>query len=374
MDKKIAVILPRIEGFSEADFGAITLCIKDNYLFSQYKSNITIFGGKTKQEESYQGVNYRYIPTERLRHLCLSKNKAFAKELINILKKEKFDLVEVHNRSKVAKYLSKHLSIPICQHLHNDINDDAKSQDNLEFRRNVLSFSEHIYCVSDYVRQRLLEGLPEFQDKASIVYNGLDIEAFSNDSQAIKTNKIIFVGRITKEKGALESLHAINQLFDQLNDWEAVFIGGFSKKYYAYIEEFKAGLNKHPKRVRHYTHMEFNDVMKQMFSSKIAVLPSQWEEPFGRTVLEAIIAKLAIVTCKSGGIPEISGANALYAKKQNIESLIENIRHFIDDQELRCKYSAKALKESKKKFNIRVTTKKLDDIRRDILNDAKENI
>ncbi|MBT4922406.1 MAG: glycosyltransferase family 4 protein [Rickettsiales bacterium] len=373
MNKKIAVILPRVEGFSYGNFGAVALCVQDNCLFSKYKDDIVVFGGKTKSGKSYDNINYRYIKTNRLKHLTFSKNKAFAKELLLVLKREKFALIEVHNKVKVAEFLSRDINIPIAQHLHNDINDDVKSINNQKFRLKTIAYSQHVYCVSDFVRRRLLEGIEEFGAKASVVYNGLDPDAFLKFRSQEKLNRIIFIGRITKEKGALAALLAVNQLFMELDGWEMVMIGSYSKKYHDYVDSFNEALTIHPDRVKHYPQMEFDKAMEYVGSSKIAVLPSHWEEPFGRTVLESILCEVAVVTCRSGGISEICEENSLYAEKYNIASLITNIKRLIDDELLREEKIRASFQHASEKFNIRVTTKKLDDIRDNLLKELDAN-
>jgi glycosyltransferase involved in cell wall biosynthesis len=37
----------------------------------------------------------------------------------------------------------------------------------------------------------------------------------------------------------------------------------------------------------------------------LVVLPSRWDEPFGKTILEARLARAIIITTRTGGIPEI---------------------------------------------------------------------
>ncbi len=62
----------------------------------------------------------------------------------------------------------------------------------------------------------------------------------------------------------------------------------------------------------------------------IAMIPSKWREPFGRTCLEAHAGGAAVISSGSGGLREISGDAALYATDAEVDGLIDALRRLID--------------------------------------------
>ena len=63
---------------------------------------------------------------------------------------------------------------------------------------------------------------------------------------------------------------------------------------------------------------------------------SRWEEPFGRTSLEASANGCAVIITNKGGLPE-TVTNAKIMNRLNIKSLEQNISKLIKDKKLRLK-------------------------------------
>jgi len=59
------------------------------------------------------------------------------------------------------------------------------------------------------------------------------------------------------------------------------------------------------------THWEWCDDMREVYGkSKIVVVPSRWEEPFGRVPAEAMVSGIPVVVSNRGGLPEVVGDTA----------------------------------------------------------------
>ena len=72
--------------------------------------------------------------------------------------------------------------------------------------------------------------------------------------------------------------------------------------------------------------------------SEIAIVPSKWEEPFGRTSLEAASRGCAVIISNRGGLPETITNGVILRKLDSINlynaisKLIENKNDLIDLQ------------------------------------------
>lgn len=56
-------------------------------------------------------------------------------------------------------------------------------------------------------------------------------------------------------------------------------------------------------------------VRERLSQAAIAIIPSKWEEPFGRTALEAHAAGCAVISSGTGGLTEVSDSHALFLPK-----------------------------------------------------------
>ena len=71
--------------------------------------------------------------------------------------------------------------------------------------------------------------------------------------------------------------------------------------------------------------------------SEISVVPSRWEEPFGRTALESTSCGCATIISNRGGLPETI-TNGRILKKLNVNEIYKNIEDLIKNSSIRKKY------------------------------------
>ena len=85
------------------------------------------------------------------------------------------------------------------------------------------------------------------------------------------------------------------------------------------------------KNLKNYGFLPHNKVLEIYKKSSIAVVCSRWEEPFGRTSLEASSAGCAVIISNRGGLPETI-TNGLILKNLNNETLYKNIDYLIKNK------------------------------------------
>jgi glycosyltransferase involved in cell wall biosynthesis len=76
--------------------------------------------------------------------------------------------------------------------------------------------------------------------------------------------------------------------------------------------------------------------MKEVYSkTKILLVPSQWEEAFGRVAIEAMINRIPVVASRIGGLPEAVGNGGILVNDfVNAQAWIESLRLLMDDTTL----------------------------------------
>ena len=110
-----------------------------------------------------------------------------------------------------------------------------------------------------------------------------------------KKKKIItFVGKLNRSKGYDLFGKAVLKILKNYNDWSAYVIG----------DEPRDKLEFNHKRLNKLGFKEHGEVINIYKKTSIAVVCSRWDEPFGRTSLEAAANGCAVIISNKGGLPE----------------------------------------------------------------------
>ena len=104
-----------------------------------------------------------------------------------------------------------------------------------------------------------------------------------------------------------------------------------------------------------------NTVLKILKKTSIAVACSRWNEPLGRTSLEASSNGCAVIISNRGGLPETI-TNGIILKKLNEQELFKEIEFLIKNNTIRKKYQnyltktsfTQILKVQRKLINIEI--------------------
>jgi glycosyltransferase involved in cell wall biosynthesis len=134
--------------------------------------------------------------------------------------------------------------------------------------------------------------------------------------QPIKKDKIItFVGRLNHSKGYDIFSKAIIKILDEFPQWKALSIGDEDRRsiYINHPKHKELGFLNHRKTLNIYN------------KSEIAVVPSRWQEPFGRTALEASSCGCATIISNRGGLIETTN-HAIVLKKIDELDLYKNLK------------------------------------------------
>ena len=327
---KIATILPYKENytFTKAQAAAIWVC--DFFKYSKYENTNYIFGNTDSRD--YLTKNYINININNLKSKLSSTTKEYCRNLIHKIKDEGFDIIEIHNRPLIFNYLKKEINSKYILYFHNDpltMNGSKTSNERL----NLLISLDKIIFVSKWVQDRFFIDLDiKLSDKTEIVYPSIH----KINKLTKKDKKITFVGKLNISKGYDIYKEAIIKILDEFKDWRAYSIGNEERKrpIISHINHKELGFLKH------------KEVLKFLNKCEIAVVPSRWEEPFGRTALESSSRACATIISNKGGLPETT-EHCVILKKLNSKELYKEIKKLILNPKLRNKIQNKGFKNIK---------------------------
>ncbi len=314
---KIAILLPYKENFSPEYPGAVSLFVNETSKISKYKKNIIVFGNteyKIKFKLKYVNINLK-------KNFLTSQTKNYVTKFLKIQKKFNISIIEVHNRPSYINQLSKNVGkIVLSLYFHNDplSMDGSKT---IGERKKLLKTCYKIIFNSNWSKKRFLEGLEnKFVNSNKLVV--FFQSASKKDSSILKKKKnwITFVGKLNKAKGYDVFAAAIKKILDKYPNWKAKIIGD---------EKREKIFLKH-KNVDLLGFLNHDKVLKIFEQSSIAVACSRWEEPFGRTSLEASANGCAVIITNKGGLPETI-TNAKILENLNVKNLEKSILNLINN-------------------------------------------
>lgn len=360
----IVNILPYKENYDVNHFGAIALTVSDIIQVSRYGVQTHILGGKETGNPLTN--NYHYIDYKK--KLLESRSHAYLKACMVFINSHKVRLLEVHNRPAWIPYLVAHTKVPIALFLHNDP-QEMKFAKTAKQRLKLLKKCAIIYCVSKFVRNRFLDGIKDLDlaKKVRVIYN-ITYPIKTVDISK-KQNLILFVGRLTKEKGVPELMDALVDVLADFKDWKALIIGSPSNisLFDRSPRTVSKAIQKLPKQILHYPKRSYGETLAWFREASISVVPSKWDEPFGRTVLESLTNGCALITSQKGGIPEITGNAAVNLTDVKAEFIAYSLRDLMKNPDRLFRYQQKSLSRANQFIDNYSSVKKLDTIRKSLL-------
>lgn len=262
----------------------------------------------------------------------------------------KFDLIVVHGYflAESAIYAKDMFQVPIIYHSHTDyglnilLEDRAANAGFLSYayERVLCSEAHSIIAVSYYLKDILINNFGQ-ANKISIIPKGLHIDeydkAFSEKKKKIINDfKIIFVGRISVDKGIEVLLNAVATVKNMIEHRIILYIVGtaINQEYLVLIKSMikELGLQKNVVFLGYKNQLE---ITKIYCECDIAVVPS-YGETFGKVAIEAMAARLPTIVSDIGGLGELveQEKTGLKFEVGNVEQLSENIRKLWSDNYL----------------------------------------
>ena len=354
---KISILLPFKENFSPSYAGAVSLFINDTLKFSKFKKNITVFGF-TEFKKKFKN---KYINIETKKKLFQSQNKDYVNKFIEIEKRISSNIIELHNRPIYLKYLVNELTNKnYILYFHNDPLSMSGSK-TINERMFLLNNCYRIIFNSNWSKKRFLQKMKSeaINSEKLLVINQSATKnkiSFKN-----KKNIITFVGKLNRSKGYDLFGKAVIKILQNFKNWSAYVIG----------DEPRDKLEFNHKRLIKLGFKEHGEVINIYKKTSIAVVCSRWDEPFGRTSLEAAANGCAVIISNKGGLPETI-TNGVILKSLTVNEIYNKIKNLIVNQKERKNYQ----RLSYKNFYLshQYVSNQIDDVRNNLLKINKPNI
>lgn len=325
------------------------------------------------------GVEYRWVPMavdrrvnglldrfpskDPLRPQFASRwyHSAFARAVAKDLARDPCDLVHIFNISQFVPAIRR-LNPRLGIGLHMQCEWLTQLDPTLVEPR--LDGADLVLGCSEFIAREIGDTFPSYRDRCKPLYNGVDSERFvPTNGQVTATGKsgpkLLFVGRVSPEKGIHVLLEALGGVSTRFADVQLDVIGGLGVP----PPEFIVALSKDPKvrdlvrfydgdyaehlrgctpdgvagQVRYIEIVPYGSLAQHYRDSDVFVFPSVWDEPFGMPIVEAMACGVPVVATRGGGIPELieHGRTGLLVDRGDAAGLTEALNTLLADDSLR---------------------------------------
>ncbi len=224
----------------------------------------------------------------------------------------KYDVLHAHDwlTSRAAWRLREKLGIPLVQTFHSTEFDRTSWPWDyiLDVERSAAEKADLIIAVSRRTREQVARlGAP--QEKIRVIYNGVNRERFAGATvqqeaaSGFRNGKkvVLFLGRLTEQKGPVQFLHAAKQVLAANPDVLFVMAGKGELLPLLINMSIQMGISQN---VRFLGYVSDEDQRKIYKLADVYVMPST-SEPFGITALEAMSSGVPVIISKTSGVAEV---------------------------------------------------------------------
>lgn len=263
--------------------------------------------------------------------------ETFTEQMTSVASDVSFDTIYAHDWMTflAAVELKKKWNKPLILHVHSlDYDRSGKKTDSWVYHleKDAFSHADAVICVSNYSKGILESEYGVDPAKIHVVHNGLTKKENPPKNNPFKEKIVLFVGRLTGQKGATKFLEIAEVVHEQYPNSRFVMAGEGD----LYASMIESGAHSPIADKFHLTgFLNEPDLLKAYAMADVYCMPSV-SEPFGLTALEAAAAELPIVLSENSGASEVL-PDALLADFNDTEAFVKNIVKLLKDEKLASK-------------------------------------
>jgi glycosyltransferase involved in cell wall biosynthesis len=312
MEKKIEIVelLPNKEDYTINKAAAASLWAKEFNRGSIANKQI-IFGISSSSSFSKNFINLKKIRIISNSYFYI---RAFIKKLPKTIK-----VITIHNRPHFFFTLKKKFpEIKFILIFHNDPNT-LRGSKSINEKIIILEKCEKIVFVSSYIKERFYYNIKNFLPiKGDIIYPSTNYYNHNFKKKLKKEKIIVFIGKLNSSKGYNFFGPAVIKILNKYKDWKVIVAGNEKRESYNFKHE----------RFKIYNWLSHKKIINIYKKSSISIVPSVWNEPFGRAAMESSDMGNALITSGRGGLKE-TAFNPIIIKKVDSKSIQSEIEKLI---------------------------------------------
>lgn len=298
-------------------------------------SDSTNCGDKEECEKAFKNLDSKIIYSPNLiREINLKKDIKAFKEIYNLCKREKFDIVHTNSTKpgiigRMAAFLA---GTPMVIHtVHGLSFHKFMKFPKWQFYWMCEMFSSFFCHRIVLVNKYYSKYFKFFKKKTKTIYNGIEINKSINKLPSQDFPKLLFIGRLDEQKDPITLLKSLLIVKNKYPKIRLTIVGDGELK-----DTIKEFITEHQLESNVVLAGWSNDV-KSFYETHDIFVSTSIYEAFGLTLVEAGLYELPVVSTTVEGIPEVvkDGETGLLSKPKDPESIANNIIKLIEDKNLR---------------------------------------
>lgn len=317
-------------------------------LSGNYEVHVLTTGNKKHSilKEEINGVKVHRIPCKNIYwpgqihprsniskcmwHLINNYNPIQQKMITEVIREIDPSLIHTQNLMGIGTYLwnvAAKLDIPVV-HTTRDyaliepVNNKYVNKFIRYFNRKRSLEVNHVVGISRFILEKHQERNLFSNIAFSTIHNVVSAPRYPRQERREgKPLTLGYYGQLEDNKGVNILLEAVKKISS--SKVEKVFVCGIGSKERELIEDFQSD-----ERIVFKGKLPIEDVYRTMASTDLTIVPSIWEEPFGRVIIESYNQGTPVIASNRGGMPEVIENKKYLFDFQDGSDLIAKIESF----------------------------------------------
>jgi glycosyltransferase involved in cell wall biosynthesis len=290
-------------------------------------------------------------------------NIYYLKKLKKILKNYEFNTLHADNYRSIIiaklikKYIKSQKFVAVIRDNRFHTKSDLKCLDSMnhekKYYHNTLKSFDNVIVTSNYLKRSISSLYKNLN--LCVIGNPVDdlasIEGECEGVGELPDFNILIIGMITENKGQIQFIKNLHREIKRCEGIKIHFVGRGKRieeriKYFSHKYEID-------NKVLLHGYLSRMETYKMIKKCQLLVLPTLWDEPFGRVPLEAAIMKKPVIAFNSGGLSEsiIDQKTGIIVEKDDFKMIFKRILELKNDSVERSRLGLSAKEKIIEKFS-----------------------
>jgi len=242
--------------------------------------------------------------------------------------------------------------------------------------RTGIEAADRVIAVSQGSKEDILKYYNISEEKVEVIYNGINLNQYQKTDRNIARKKygiegkyILFVGRISRQKGITHLIDAVKYLPKDIK----VVLCASSPDTQEVLEEVEQKVKLYDNIIWINRMVGKEEIIELYSNAEVFACPSIYE-PFGIINLEAMACKTPVVASATGGIKEVvvHEETGFLVEPGNPEELAKYINILLNNKDLAIKFGENGRKRVEEMFSWESIAKKTYEMYKDVIEKYKK--